>query len=346
MKISISDSAISAFAKLAISARVLFGVLIDMPELFNAGWLSILLGGLLAFPLVFALSKLCDHRNIIPVLAKNSIYAVFSTIALFDAAVVTAGIADSASYLALNSTAAAYLMIPLFILCLCCMRLNADAVGASAAIWGKILPWLIVIVICLQIDEYHPHWLTPVLGPGISTILTGSVRISSWLILPSALCLVTKPNISAPKQTKPLRILAFNVLFAAFVAAITGMMTPVIQSDNLFARSFRLDILLVNGRSGLSLQFPVIALWYISLFYALLFDAVTAAVFLQLLFPKWSGYACMWSSVIIIAIIAFSKLSTRHAALTISDWLFVIQGVSIALGMLSITVKRRSRARA
>lgn len=344
MKLSISTSAVGSFAKLAITARVVFGVLIDMPELLNAGWLSILLGGILALPLACALSKLRFHRSEIPRACLDGVYMVFFAIAVSDAAVVTAGIADSASYLALNSAPSAYLMIPLFFLCFFCLRLNADAVGASAAIWGKVLPWLIAIVVLLQIGEYQPQWLTPVLGPGIPPLLTGAVRIAGWLALPSALCLVSQPDDSL--QLQPVKILGCNIFLSAFLAVISGMMTPAIQSENLFTRAFRLDILLANGRSGLSLQFPAIALWYVSLFYALLFDVTAAAVLLQSLLTRWNGHACLCFTLVVTALFSFSKLSTQGASLRMADWLFPLQGLLIALVILSTLFHRRKKRHA
>ena len=54
MKFRISDSAAASLSFLAITARIFSGVAMDMPDLHNAGWLAVLLGGVLSLPLAWA----------------------------------------------------------------------------------------------------------------------------------------------------------------------------------------------------------------------------------------------------------------------------------------------------
>lgn len=335
MKLQISENAAGALATLAVVARIVSGVLIDMPELLNAGWLAILLGALLALPLMFAVTRFRTAQENQSTPLPRLLCPVFFIIAVWDAAAVASMIADSAGYLALDSTASIYLMIPQFVLCLGCLLLNGDALGASAVIWKKFLPVLLLIVILLQSDNYQPQWLTPLLGPGLPEILSGALRIAGWFSLPAGLFLIAKPDVQGHAgHLRPMKTLAFCAAFAALIAAVFSMILPSATDQNLFSRTFRFDALLANGRNGLALQLPTIALWYPGLFYALLFDVFTGAVMLQAFLPKWTRNACIWLSLICAALFAVSRYSQRKSVIHASGWLFAALGASVAIYML------------
>jgi len=342
MKLQISTGAACAFARLAIIARIVCGTVIDMPELLNSGWISVLLGAILALPAMIA-AQHCRKRNIHPPIF---LCAAFCIIAVCDAASVSSSIADSASYLALNTTPAVYLMLVQLALCLFCLRLNGDSLGSSAAIWSKILPWLLLAVVLMQIKDYRPEWLTPVLGPGISRLLTGALRTAGWFQLPVALYLTAEPDISGrPTPLFAAKTLEICAMFSVFICMIAAMTTPAILDENLFTRAFRLDALLANGRTGLAQQLPTIALWYLGLFYALLFDMFTAAAMLQRLRPDWNRHTCIWIPLIAVGILGADKLAGRSAALRIADLLYIAQASLLALTMLLPMLPRKAGER-
>lgn len=337
MKLRISTGAACAFARLAIIARVACGVLIDMPNLMNAGWLSALLGAILSVPTVYAITQYRQGNRTIP----RALYGVFSLIALCDAAAVSSCIADSASYMALNTSPAVYLMLPQLALCLFCLQLNGDALGTSAGIWSKILPWLLGVIILLQAKDYQPEWLSPILGPGPREILTGALRTAGWFTLPTALYMIAEPEIHGKsKPLNPMKTLFLSACFTVIICLLSGMTTPSILDKNLFTRAFRLDALLANGRTGLAQQLPAISLWYVGLFYALLFDIFTAASMMQRLFPKQNHQSCIWISLIIVSILGADILAGKSAALIIADWTFIAQSLSLACAMLFSLLKK------
>lgn len=342
MKLQISASAACTFARLAIIARVICGVIIDMPELMNAGWLAVALGGLLALPAAFAVSRYKAAGG----QPSKLICGAFFIVAVCDAAAVSSSIADSASYMALNSTAAVYLMLPQLALCLFCLRLNGDALGSSAGIWSKILPWLLAIVVLMQAEDYRPGWLTPVLGPGMPQLLTGTLRAAGWFSLPTALYLIAEPGIGGkPAPLKPVKTLGLCVGFTAFICVSFSMAVPAITDENLFTRAFRLDSLLANGRTGLALQLPTITLWYLGLFYALLFDMFAAASMLQNVLPDWNRHACIWVSMIVAGLLGAGPLSGRTASLRLADWLYIVQSLLLMVAMLTALFSRKGGER-
>ncbi|MGN0803193.1 MAG: GerAB/ArcD/ProY family transporter [Candidatus Faecivicinus sp.] len=345
MKLQISDNAACSLAKLAIAARAVYGIVIDMPELLNAGWISILLGGLLAVPLALALSMLLKNEKAAPVerlqnkaaLPFRLVCAVFFAISAYDAAVVAAAIGNSASFMALSDVAPVYLLLPLLAICLACLRLNGNAIGMSASIWSKALVWLLLLVILLEARNYQVEWLTPVLGPGIPALLDGAVRSAGWFGLSSALFLVAAPDERDPKDHLcPLKALGTSVGFAALVSLMYSMLCPATLDGNLFSRSFRLDTLLANGRTGLSLQFPTNILWYISLIYTLLFDVFTSTIMLQAALPRLGNRICALFALIAISLLAVSRLSGRTPGLMAAGWLFCAEGALTALLIAAI----------
>lgn len=335
MKLHISDAAVSSLVKLAVTARVIHGVIIDMPELYNAGWLSILLGGLLALPLTFCVSRFRLANGCRPALHARLIRAAFFLFFAWDAAAVTSAIADAASFMALNSTAAVYLMIPQLILCLWCLRLGGNAIGSGAGIWNRILPWLLMIVVILQFKDYRPQWLTPVLGPGIPSLLDGALKAAGWFSLPAALFLVSDSDGSPKAHLRPLKALGASVGLSAAVCILFSMMTPSLPDEKLATRAFRLDALLANGRTGLALQFPTIALWFLSLFHTLLFDAFSACIMLQGVFPGWSRSTNILNTLAVGSLIAVSRFSEKTFSLTAASWLFPAIGTLLVILMLS-----------
>lgn len=335
MKHCISDRSLSSLLKLAVTARIASGVIIDMPGLLNAGWIAVLLGAILSLPPLWAIVQ-CRRSNIrLPRPAVPLLLSLF----VFDSASIAGLLADSASYMALNSTYSAYLLLPLLLLCLACLRLNGNAIGSSASFWNRILPWIGLIVVIIQLRDYEPLWLTPFLGPGVRKIAHEAFRIAGWITLPSVLFLIT--DSAAPEDAAlPLRTLPAAALLSAGACVIFGMMTPTIADSTLFTRSFRLGTLLANGRTSLALQIPSITLWYIGLFFTLLLDAFASAALLQRCLPRWNRYACTSVTLIIQFLLSSSGLAGRSASLTASALYYILTCCVIAAVMIIDFLKK------
>lgn len=341
MKHHISDRPLSSLLKLAITARLASGVIIDMPGLLNAGWIAILFGGILSVPPLFAIVQ-CRQANVR--LPRSSAF-ILLPLFLFDSATVADLLANSAGYMALNSTFPAYLLLPLFLLCLACLRLNGNDIGTSASFWNRILPWIALIVVIIQFRDYEPLWLTPLLGPGIREITHEAFRIAGWITLYSALFLMTESD--RPEDASlPLRTVFAATLFSAGVCVIFSMMTPTIASSALFKRSFRLEALLANGRTSLALQIPSITLWYIGLFFALLLDAFACAMLLQHCLPQWNRYACTFAALTFVFILSSAGKAGRAASLTAAALYYPLLCSVIAAVMIIKYIRKEGSFRA
>lgn len=350
MKLRITGPSAASLVKLGVTARVIYGVVIDMPDLYNAGWLAILMGGLLTLPMAMAAGMVrkrldCSPAEALRQSAPHALHPLAGALALLsaqDAAVVASGIAFSASYAALNSVAVAYLLIPQFLLALWCLRLNGDAIGSSAGLWNKVLPWLLLIVVLLEARDYRPAWLTPVLGPGVPKLLDGAVRVAGWLSLPIGLTLIAEPGERGDvRPWNPMKTLALSVGLSTFVCLMNSMMTPARLDSVASTRFYQLDALLSNGRTSLSLQLPTIALWFISLFYALLFDAFSCAALLETAIPRLNRRASVWITLIAVSLLTMSRFAEQRFILEAAWALYAASGV--VLGAVMLLLLRENR---
>lgn len=353
MKFRITDSAAAPLAVLAITARIFYGVVIDMTNLHNAAWLSVLAGGLLAFPLMFAAHRLREACPSSPVTTLSqrcaplarALAGVLALLSLYDAAVMARAIANSASYVALNSLPMFYLMLPQLLLCLWCLSTNGDAIGTAAGIWKRVLLALMVVVILLQFSAYRPSWLTPILGPGAADLLDGAVRVAGWISMLTGLLLIAERDPHGKtRRFQPIKTLTMCVLLAAALLLLRSMMTPPLFKGEESSIYFQLDTLLSNGRAPLSLQLPLVILWFISLLFLLLFDAFLFAAMLQTALPRFGKRLCIAITVVATAILALSNLVSRSTSQMVAEWLFVAQGTIVALSMATLLMGDKKEA--
>ena len=350
MKFKISGSAASSLGMLAMALRILFGVTIELPGLYNAGWIAVLLGGILALPLAFAATWLRNASSLSPIgaLSKRSpawvrvLTASLSLTAVYDAAVVSDIISCSASYVALNSVNMIYLMLPQLLLCYFALSFNGDAIGFSAGIWNRILPWIVVIIIFVEFRQFRLPWLTPILGPGAAPLLDGALRVAGWLSLLTGLLMISEKDTREGKPLRPVWLMVRCCLIAAVLVLLHNLMTPALVEAEASSRFFLLDTLLTNGRSPLSLQLPMMILWFIGLFLLLLFDAFTSVALLQATVPRLTKLPCIL--IVLGAIVAMSlgNLTANDIVLAVQKWLYVIHGILLGIAMIQLKPQKGS----
>ena len=355
MKLTISDGAAKSFIVLAVTARIISGIAIDMPELYCASWMSALLGGMLALPMAFSVAQLrarCQESPIQCLSAANQWLArllalVLAAVAAFDTTVTVRRICHSVDYIDLGMLPQWMLLVSQLLLGLWALWRNGDAIGFAARLWNRLLFLLLVIVLVLQWKEYRPAWLTPILGDGIGSILDGALRVAGWLSLGIGLLLFsTRESNGSKRALHPVRLVLLCAGISALLLLIHNMMTPPLIYGNLSFRYFQLDALLSNGRTGLSLQFPVLVIWFISLLTLLLFDSFICASMLQVCFPKARGGVCILLTAALTAILLKCNVYSQRNVLFVSRWMFAIQTTVLLFTMLEIYRKREGTAHA
>ena len=340
MKLQITDESAAPLIALAVSMRIVFGVVIDMPRLYCAGWLSALLGGALALPMAFAVQSLRDACGEAPLetnaLLPRAVSAIFAILSALDGAAVIRCAAQTAGYLSLRTTSLTLLLVPQLLLCLWALKENGSAVGSAARVWWWILPWLLLIVILLEGSRYRFAWLTPLLGSGVSDILDGAVRAAGWmsLMLPIVLC--------SRRALRPVRLTCFVAAVSAGLILLRTLMTPPLVHSDLTSRYAQFDLLLANGRTPLTLQFPLIVLWLVSLLMLLLFDVLSVALTLQRALPGLSGRFCIFAASLGCTALTLLGAGERADAMALARWLYAAQGALLTALMLQNGKKRGS----
>ena len=245
---------------LSLTIRLFRIAAVDFPDAGSAAWLCPLVGLLFALPLVLAcsraarlssdspISNLCSRC---PAPAMCVVQLLLFALLLLDCASNMRLLAGTANVLALGSTPLPLLLLPLALLLGISVYLGADAAGSSALIFLRILPFLGAAVIAVQFSSYEPGWLTPALGSGIKEIAQCGLCCSGAIAL-----LILPWFFSVPdrnKRSSPFLYLLFAALAASAMLALQQMLAPAQLSVPL-SRSSRIELILSNGRTSLSIQ--------------------------------------------------------------------------------------------
>ena len=332
MKLSISRNAITTSACVAIATRIFYGLVIDSPSLYNGAWISALIGALLAAPLIWCIHMtFTDGNNALlnGPFKTNTLPHLPLIIALIlsasiDGAITARCIANSARYVAFDYIAMFYLLLPLFFAAFWCVNCNGDAIGAGARIWVKTFPLLMIIIIILQFPHYRLDWLTPILGSGWQDILDGGLKTAGWIsTMGGMLMLVNHDSPTESRALHPVITVGIATGLAMFLIALRLMMTPTLFSDDNLSRLFQLDSLLTNGRAPLSLQLPLLIIWFVSMLNLMIYDTFIAAALIQRIFRKLHGSICGIIAVLGVAVLSLTPFSNASNAEIISMWQFL-----------------------
>ena len=269
MKYELSRHSAATSACAAVVIRLFWGVMLD-PDLPTGGaWLSVLIGLLLALPVALSATRL--RRS-------GLLAGVLLPLLLTDAAATMECVAFSESYLAYSHMAIAVLLLPLLLSALRCSFLGGNALGASARVWMYVLAALLIVVMVCQFPRYRPAWLFPILGSGPVQLLALSLRTAGWTAM-----LFSSPALLCPEEPRQSGVsvaMAMATVIAALLIAMRLMMTPFLAL-NAMDRTMLLDSLLTNGRSPLTLQLPMIVIWFLGMLHLFCFECFLCAALLK-----------------------------------------------------------------
>lgn len=269
MKYEFSRQSASAGVCAAIATRLFWGTMLDPSVPMEGTWLSVLLGCAVALPLTLLAMRFRSSKCLSTVLLL---------ILLPDAAATMECTAFSESYLAYSHIAVVILLLPLLVASLRCTALGGNALGSSARIWMYVLAFLLAVVIVCQFPRFRPGWLFPLLGSGAGPLLKLSLRSAWWIaMLGSAAVLLCQES---PRGSRVGACMAIASASAAALIALRLMMTPA-QALTRMDRTMLLDSLLTNGRAPLTLQLPMVLIWFIGMLHLFCFESFLCAALLK-----------------------------------------------------------------
>lgn len=344
----ITGEAASSLAVIAITARVFFGTVMDMPQLVCAGWLAVAVGAAIAFPMVLLACIVRAHAQKSPAerLAEHPIrrlLIVFAVYFAYDGAIVARGIAHSASYLSLNDASLIELLLPILLMCLFSLKCGGSAIGSAARFWRWFAPWLIGVIFLLQAPQFRFEWLTPVLGPGIDKLLSCSIRVAGWFTMLIPLCFLSD-SAEQSDSMHPMRLYFICALLASGLMILRHLMLPAMIGSEFDRYFFLLDTLLSNGRANISLQLPIAIVWFFGMLFTLLADAFLSASLLKRAIPGLPDGGLSTIAVLLIAIFALSGWTTREIGLTAAWIAYPASGAMLIACALILQNKKEEQS--
>lgn len=289
MRLKIPYSAAWGAAFVAVAARMFYALSVE-GAVHNGAWISALLGGALAIPLLAIIDRM-RRRNGTQGVLWTPLKALLCLAALADSGLVLSAIVRSSSFLATEDASSVGLLLPLLLTLFWCVTRNGNALGYGAMLWARIFPALLLPVALLQWRHYRPAWLLPMLGNGWRDILAGGMRCACCFVPVAALLLLDEDAPKGNRETpRPAVLLSCGAVLAAALTLLRLMMAPTPVGGAGWLSN--LDTLLTNGRAPLYLQLPMIVLWYAGMLHLLTGEAFAAALLLQRLVPALDGRLC------------------------------------------------------
>ena len=336
MKLKLPLSLARPLAFAAVTTRVLMGMSLDLPWLYNAGWAAALAAIVLCAPLGMLadrVARACPQGGIAEALAAQAgqcvarpVFALLCLLCIYETAATARVLSNTVRHVALAEASAISLLLPLLLAAMLSAYFGGQAVGGAARIWLRVMPVLMLIVLLLQLGSFRPAWLAPVLGPGIEVLASGAVGASGWLSLVAIIWLCAERDAPSRKPPSMLGVFAAVGIFSAAVLALLAMMAPPSVRADL-TRTYQLDKLLANGRVPQTAQLPLILLWYNGLLFNVTADLFLAAKLLQLAIPRLDGRLAVLLAGPAAGAVAMLGWAEQRMVAVCARWLFAAVGV-------------------
>ena len=321
MKLSVSRSAARSAAFAAVVARMFIGLALEQTGARNGVWLCPWFGALAALAWLIGLDRLSQASVPPRSPAALPLALALLTASFLDSAMSACSIARTAGYLALDRIPLLLLALPACLAALWCAVKNGDTVGYGAMLWIRIFPALLLLVALLQVRHYRPQWLFPILGDGWDGILNAGIKTAGWIVPAASVMLVADPDPSP----QPRRRIAWRLLAAAGAVSVLLLLASMMRPTPLRPAGWlgRLDALLTNGRAPLSLQLPMIVMWFAAHLHLLACEIFACACLLQRLLPSLDGRVCAALVAVSAGLVACSRLPLDSVCDGLYRWLFV-----------------------
>ena len=330
----------------AMIMRMYWGLSLDFPYPLNATWLCPIVGLVIYLPFAFALRQAATLGNSSPweTLSRrthgpimNVIALGFALVLIYDAASTVQLMALSSNVLALNDVSPSLLILPLALVILCAVALGADALGNSARLWLRALPVFLIIILLVQFRNYEFGWVTPILGGGTTSIVSGGVYCAGCMALISLPWLLAVPDRYAG------RLLPWTTLAAAATALLMlsqQLLIPAMIGVELNVAA-RIDLILNNGRMTLSPQIILDVLWFGNMLYLISVEAVSAAEFARTVQPKFPILPLAAVIALLVGFTAAQNGAWLHANPVVICNLYASIGAALALMLLIAVFRKR-----
>ena len=334
----------------AVMLRVFVMTVLDEPFLLNAGWLSTLCGGLMG--MIALLPCLLEGRSgrggfeMLSGGAGRASALLIAPVLTYDAAAAIRLLSGLAAYSAMARFPLYALCLPVLGVALLLCLMGVGALTGTAVIWRRLGIALGVILLAAQLGDMKPSNLVPVLGPGIPLLFEGAWRAAG---LTASLTLAAYVMLGPREQGEaelPAALIG-ALIVGTLGAAAFSMLVPAMPSGPA-TRLFRMEALMDNGLSALSMELIYVLLLEGGLVLTACFETMGASVCLMrvcstgrvaLERPDASGKVIAIAVCALEAALIAFNLAGRAAVLAVSAWYYPL---ALAATMLAAAGVRRS----
>lgn len=276
----ITHSPMTALCLTSVTARILYLIVIDMPQMLNAGWLAAVMGAGLAFPAILACCLLMKKtqcplseglRQTLGDTGYRMIACVLSLILTYETASVFAMLTSSGAYATLYNMHKLLLMVPTSLSVIYACLKGGNGIGGAAQVWLRIYLVLYAVILYLEYGTANFSYVFPILGPGIPTLLKASLRTCGYFcLIPVSMMVETGYRVygQGDRRKVPaksiLTLFFVSVLITASLLIIHSAMYPSFEAVKA-TRSMGMDMMLSNGRSNQGVQLPILIIWFSAL---------------------------------------------------------------------------------
>ena len=342
---TIDRKSAGALGLLGVGFKLWYALLIDTPRLAGSFSVTLLAGAAGFLPALWAFHLLERPRpGVEPdellrlaggTRGRQAYYLLLSAFLLVSAALSASELINVASYIALSNQSQDWLnLATVASLCLCALC-GGRAVAGCSRVRLCYLPVIWAIIVLVQYRSFVPRWLLPLLADGPKVIGREAVALAGvnmllvpiWMLCGSwrtAACTYGKVT-----------------LFTLTVALFYGMLAPTMPFAQ-HTRFFRLDTLLSNGRTSLSLQLPHMIVVYTGLLTGACFCLSMSARLLGRCFPRVKEQRFVLAGAACVLGLLYTPVAAQENAWLIRAVSYPAQLAPLWALTISGAVRRRS----
>ena len=342
---TIDKKSAAALGIIGVGFKLCYALIIDTPQLTGAFALTHLVGALGFLPALLALGLLeRQYPGVEPEelllraggrAGRGAYYVILSLFLLVSAALSAAELIDVATYIALSSQSKNWLNVATVAAACACALCGCRAVAGASRVRVLLLPLLLLLIAAVQYRSFVPRWLLPLLADGSEAIGREAVALAGvnmllvpiWMLCGSwrtAACTFSKVT-----------------LFTLTVALLYSMLAPTMPFAQ-HTRFFRLDTLLSNGRTSLSLQMPHMIVVYTGLLTGACFCLSMPARLLSRCFPRVKERWFVLGGSLCVLCLLYTPVAAQENAWLIRTLSYPAQLVPLWALTISGSVRRRA----
>ncbi len=353
VKTAAQRRSICTWTGIAVGFRAFYALTVDGAQMFSGGWIAVLLSGLLALPVMLALreirraypneSAVQAFRNTAGTWLSRLTAAVLFAVLTYDSAAVLRLMNSTAKYVAIPEGNRIVIMGVTALAGTAAVLLGTSAAANAAVLWKKLMPVLIGILIVTQMRHFQGAWLFPILGAGGKVLLTESVPAAGIFCFAVCGWLMMEPQHDQNGAAMP-KMLMHTVLMTAVIVLLFAMLLPGMLSEPP-GRGFRIGRLLMNDRSGLSLEMPYVVLIYGGMLCMLIFELSASAAALNLCIGRLKRNVCVIAAGAVSLAAAAGGAAEREILRSLSPWYYPLIAVPFVIaGVRAFICMRRKKS--